>query len=239
MFLGPDQEPWPRGWTPATIIKTLEPLLLPERRDRLAAVAAERLESVAVLLDRPYDPHNVAAVMRSCDAFGLHTLHVVPGAETPQPSPKVSQGTERWVHGVRHHSAEAAVLWLKRRGYALVATHPEGELVPEQLEALPRPALLMGNEHEGLCPTLESAATHRVRIPMRGFVSSLNLSVASALLLRSATKGRPGDLSSEQRDRVYARGLYRSVSHAAEILAASEHHHSKHGAAIAEGHPGR
>jgi tRNA (guanosine-2'-O-)-methyltransferase len=67
---------------------------------------------------------------------------------------------------------------------------------------------------------LGRAAARSVRIPMRGFVESLNVSVAAALLLRAATHGRAGDLSPEQRERLYAVGLARSVPRASEILAA-------------------
>jgi tRNA (guanosine-2'-O-)-methyltransferase len=56
---------------------------------------------------------------------------------------------------------------------------------------------------------------------MRGFVESLNVSVAAALLLRAATQGRPGDLSQAERDRLYARGLINSLPRAMDILAAS------------------
>ncbi|HEX6765678.1 MAG TPA: TrmH family RNA methyltransferase, partial [Polyangiaceae bacterium] len=80
---------------------------------------------------------------------------------------------------------------------------------------------VMGNEHDGIRESLENAATRTVRVPMRGFVESLNLSVAAALLLAAATKGREGDLSPEERTTLYATGLFRSVPRAGEILSAS------------------
>ncbi len=86
---------------------------------------------------------------------------------------------------------------------------------------MPRVALIVGHEHDGIRAELEHAAAHRVRVPMRGFVESLNVSVAAALLLRAATMGRPGDLPETDRRRLYARGLVRSVPRALDVLAAS------------------
>src|SRR5262249_37969551 len=104
----------------------------------------------------------------------------------------------------------------------LVATHPEGSLVPEDLRNVPKLCLVMGNEHDGIREALVRATSRSVRIPMRGFVESLNLSVAAALLLSAATKGREGDLDDGERRALYATGLMRSVPRADEILAASK-----------------
>ncbi|HEY6462395.1 MAG TPA: TrmH family RNA methyltransferase, partial [Polyangiaceae bacterium] len=104
-------------------------------------------------------------------------------------------------------------------GMPLVATHPEGELAPEDLATLPRMALVLGNEREGIRPAIAAACAHRVRVPMRGFVESLNVSVTAAILLHAATRGRPGDLPEAERHRLYARGLYLSVPRAEDLLA--------------------
>ena len=109
---------------------------------------------------------------------------------------------------------------MRAQGFTLVATHPSGELTKEDLAKLPRVALLLGNEHDGLREELTRAADHSVRIPMRGFVESLNVSVAAAVLLSAATEQRPGDLSAERKRTLYARGLYRTLPRAADFLRA-------------------
>jgi hypothetical protein len=103
-----------------------------------------------------------------------------------------------------------------------VRAHPEGSLVPEDLARLPHCALVLGNEHDGIRDELEAAATLSVRVPMRGFTESLNLGVTAGILLAGATAGRPGDLRRPDLERLYARGLYRTVPRAAAILAASQ-----------------
>ena len=180
----------------------------------------ERVGSVTLLMDAPQDPHNAAAAIRSADAFGLPEIHVVPRDEPFELGRKVSQGAERWVEVVLHSSPAAAVSALEQRDYTLVSTHPQGALAPEDLAGIGRVCLVVGNETDGISQALTSAASTSVRVPMRGFVESLNLSVAAALLLRAATLGRKGDLSLAERRRLYAAFLLRSVPRANEILAA-------------------
>jgi tRNA (guanosine-2'-O-)-methyltransferase len=218
---GSSRWPWSADWTAEGVIAVLEPLVLEPRRERVRSVVAERLGNVTVLMDAPHDPHNGAAVMRSCDAFGVQELHVVPRNEPFLVSGGVAKGTERWIDVVRHRTPEEAISTLRRRGFELVATHPEGELLPAELPGIERLALVLGNEHDGICEALQQAAPRSVRIPMRGFVESLNVSVSAAILLAAATRGRPGDLPEAEKRLLYARGLFRSVSRAARVLAAS------------------
>jgi tRNA (guanosine-2'-O-)-methyltransferase len=224
---GPDAQevleagpPWPTAWTEAGIIEVLEPLVGDERRRRLQEVIAQRIESVTVLLDGPYDPHNAAAVLRSCDAFGVHRLHAV-SAEPLQTSRKVAQGAQRWVEVSRHATPTEAIATLNASGHCLVVAHPKGNLVPEDLARLPRVAIVLGNEHSGVSAEVTQAAQDTVRIPMQGFVESLNLSVSTALLLYAATRQRSADLNPTTQRISYARGLFHSVIRAEQILAAS------------------
>lgn len=217
---GEFESPWPSPWTPEGVIVALEKLVLERRCERLRQVIGQRLSSVTLLLDELQDPHNRAAVVRSCDAFGVQVLHCVQSVTEFAVHHGVATGTERWVDVCSHATGRAAVEHLRERGFELVATHPEGELLPEALSELPRVAVILGNEHRGIDPELSRAATGRVRIPMRGFVESLNVSVSAALMLRSATRDRPGDLPPEYEQRLYARALFLTVPRAREVLSA-------------------
>lgn len=212
--------PWGPEWTAEAVIALLEPMVLEPRRARLLEVIGERLGSVTVLMDAPHDPHNGAAILRSCDAFGVQTVHVVPRHEEFLVSGSVAKGSERWVDVVRHASPSAAIHELCARGFELVATHPKGELLPEDLPHVAKLCLVLGNEHDGISEALARAASRSVRIPMRGFVESLNVSVSAAVLLAAAARARPGDLGEAQRRALYARGLHASVKRADAILAA-------------------
>jgi tRNA (guanosine-2'-O-)-methyltransferase len=200
------------------VIGILEPLCTDERRERLGQVVAKRLGSVTVVMDAPHDPHNGAAVMRSCDAFGVQELHIVERTEAFAANTAVAKGTERWVDVLHHATTADAIAALQ--GYTLVATHPEGELEPADLATIPKLALVMGNEHDGICAELRAACQSGVRIPMRGFVESLNVSVSAATLLAFATSGRGGDLSAGSARRLYARWLALTVPRSLDILSA-------------------
>lgn len=213
-------DPWPAGWTPEGVIETLEPLTLEERRARLWSVIRGRIGNVTVLMDAPHDPHNAAAVLRSCDGLGIPRVHLVPREEDFAVGRTVAKGAERWIEVVPHKTPEAALSALHAQGFTTVATHPEGNLSAEELASVPKVALILGNEHDGLRDALHEGAKQSVRIPMRGFVESFNVSVAAAVLLYAATRGRSGDLSEAEQLRFYARALVRSVPRALDVLAA-------------------
>jgi tRNA (guanosine-2'-O-)-methyltransferase len=205
------------------VIRVLEPLVTEERRARLERIISRRLGCVAVVLDRPYDPHNGAAVVRSCEAFGVQRLHVVEREGTPfAVARSVSRGAQKWIDVVCHAGAASAIAWAAAVRLPLVAAHPDGDLAPEDLASLPRVGVVLGNEREGIRDELARACAARVRVPMRGFVESLNVSVTTAILLHAATRGREGDLDAADRARLYARGLVLSVPRALDILAAAD-----------------
>jgi tRNA (guanosine-2'-O-)-methyltransferase len=203
---------------PGRVIRALEPLVTDRRRDRLREVFRERLASVTVLFDSPYDPHNGAAVIRSCDAFGVQALHVVEREHPFLVSDTVTRGAEKWVDVLTYKRVADAVERVEGEGYTLVTAEANGELLPTDLAQIPRLCLVLGAEHDGVSAELQRAAKLRVRVPMRGFVESLNVSVTAAILLSYAVAGRPGDLAPHDLERLYARGLYLTVPRAEDVL---------------------
>jgi tRNA (guanosine-2'-O-)-methyltransferase len=203
---------------PARVVALLEPLVLDRRRERMKSIIDTRLSSVEVVFDAPHDPHNGAAVVRSCEAFGVQRINVIERLEAFLLASTVTRGSEKWIDLIRWKETKTAVDSLRERGFELVAAHADGELGPHDLANIPKLAIILGNERDGISDELTNACTRRVRVPMRGFVESLNVSVVAAILLSSATATRPGDLSEEDRLRLYARGLYLSVERADEVL---------------------
>ncbi|HEX7478196.1 MAG TPA: RNA methyltransferase [Polyangiales bacterium] len=211
----------------ALVIEALDALLTEERRARIERVIGARSRAVVPVLDGLIDPHNVAAVLRSADAFGVQEVHLVEGGERFVASNRVAQGTERWVDVIRHDSAHACVAALHDCGYGVYVAAMDGSLRPEDLAAQPRVAIVFGNEHAGVSDELRALADGTYTIPMRGFVQSLNVSVAAAITLAAATRDRPGDLDAEQRQTLRARYLLASIPRAHEIL---NEHLRRHGA---------
>jgi tRNA (guanosine-2'-O-)-methyltransferase len=206
------------SYDPEDVIARLEPLVTDARRDRLQGVVGDRLGSVSVVFDAPHDPHNGAAVVRSCEAFGVHRVHVVEAREPFLVASSVAKSAEKWIELRCHKEASSAIAALQADGLELVGAVADGDLLPADLRNIPRVALVLGNERDGISKELLAACTRRVRVPMRGFVESLNVSVTAAILLAAVTAGRPGDLTTEERRRLYARGLYLSVAHAEDVL---------------------
>jgi tRNA (guanosine-2'-O-)-methyltransferase len=200
--------------------RILQDFATPARVARLGVVLGARLDSVTVLMDSPHDPHNGAAVLRSCDAFGVQRLHIIERNEPFLASRQVARGSERWVDVHTYARTADAASTLEQRGFELVATHPEGELLPDDLAKIPRLAVVLGNERDGIHPELRAACKRSVRIPMRGFAESLNVSVTAAILLEHATAGRAGDLSDDERAHLYARALIFTVQKSVAILRA-------------------
>jgi tRNA (guanosine-2'-O-)-methyltransferase len=201
------------------VVRVLEPLVGEARRSRLHAVIGARLASVAVVFDGPYDPHNGAAVVRTCDAFGVQQLQIVERPGTPFLAARsVARGAQKWIDLTCHRDAESLLAWARDAEMPLIGAHPEGALCPEDLATMPRIAIVLGNEREGIRPAIAAACTANVRVPMRGFTESLNVSVTAAILLHAAVRGRAGDLDEPSRLRLYARGLVYSSTRAADVL---------------------
>lgn len=200
------------------IIDTLAPLVTEARLARIDAVVAQRTRSLVPVLEGLSDPHNGAAILRSADAFGCHEVHLVDGRFPFAVSHRVSRGTHRWLELVRHAKAEECAAALHARGYEIFVASMEGDLVPEDLAKKPKAAIVLGNEHAGPSEAMRAAADGTYRIPMVGFVESLNVSVASAITLYVASRGRHGDLDEPAGDEIRARFLLSQVRDAERIV---------------------
>ncbi len=188
-------------------------LLRPARRFRLEQALARRTRTLTVVLHGVHDPHNQAAVMRTCEALGVQEVHVVETDQPPlRPSPRVSQNAHRWLDLVHHPDLAAACRELGGRGFRLAAAGFGRRAVPlVELPATRPLALVLGNESRGLTAAEQGACDLTFSIPLHGLSQSLNVSVAAGVALgwlieaRRRTWGGPGDLSDEERMALRAR----------------------------------
>jgi tRNA (guanosine-2'-O-)-methyltransferase len=218
--------------SPREVLDALWPLLTEQRRARIDAVVAARTRRVIPVLERLSDPHNVAAVLRSAEAFGAVEVHVVETEERFVASARVSKGTDRWLDVVRHGDAAVCARHLRARGYRVLVASMEGDVTPDALPHLGKVAVVFGNEHAGVSGAMRACADGGYRIPMYGFVESLNVSVAAAITLHAALgRGRHGETGTalhgdaahalDDVDREWLRAHYAmlSVDRAEEIVA--------------------
>jgi tRNA (guanosine-2'-O-)-methyltransferase len=202
----------------AEIVRVLAPLVTAARWARIEQVVARRTRSLVPVLEDLADPHNGAAVMRSADAFGCHEVHVIEDRHRFAVSHRITRGTHRWLDLVRHSSAESCVDALHARGYEVFVAAMDGTIGPEELASRPRIAIVFGNEHKGASAEMRARVDGTYRIPMEGFVESLNVSVASAITLYVASRGRHGDSSEDERDEIRARFLLAAIRDAEKIV---------------------
>lgn len=165
--------------------------MTPERYATLSTALARRQPDLTVLADNVHKPHNVAALMRSCDAVGVFEIHAVGDAATSRRAVGISGGTAPWVKVRRHTTIRKAVADLKSNNYQIVAAHFSDNAVDYRLPDYTRPtALLLGAELYGVSDEAAALADLHAVLPMRGLVASLNVSVAAALFLYEAARQR-------------------------------------------------
>ena len=165
--------------------------MTPERFQRLKSCLTRRQPDLTVLADDVHKAHNVAAILRTADAVGIHGVHAVsPGGEFRHHH-MVSGGSKKWVKVTLHDDVETAVAVLKQDGFRVVAAHPSstGRDYREE-DYTARLAVMLGAELDGFADSTLALADDCLSIPMEGMVSSLNVSVAAALILFEARRQR-------------------------------------------------
>ena len=165
--------------------------MTPERFQRLKACLRRRQPDLTVLADDVHKAHNVAAILRSADAVGIFGMHAVSTDGAFRHHHMVSGGSKKWVNVTVHDTVERAVDTLKQDGFRVVAAHP-GSASRDYRDAdyTGRVALMLGAELDGFSDSTLELADDCLSIPMEGMVSSLNVSVAAALILYEARRQR-------------------------------------------------
>lgn len=212
-FFGPDE-----------VMEILRPHISPERIARLEAVVRGRTYSVAPVMEGLYDRGNVSAVMRSAEAMGYQSIHIIDSSEKFKHANRVTQGADKWLDAREWPSTSACVEQLRAWGYRIVATHFEDAQPIESLDWSIPSAIVFGNEHAGVSAELLEKADLGMYIPMHGFVQSFNISVAAAITLyhvrqaRQRQLGSHGDLDEETRRVLLASYYMRSMPTSEKVL---------------------
>jgi tRNA (guanosine-2'-O-)-methyltransferase len=209
---------------PQRVCDALEPLLTPDRRERIDAVLAARLGSVVPVVEDVYDPHNGAAVIRTAEAFGLQELHVIEPGLRFQAAHGITRGCHRWIDLHRWHDSHDTIAALRGRGFRVLATGPDATRTIDDVAVDAPVAVLFGNERHGLTPRTAAACDETIALPMYGFTQSFNLSVSAALVLsqlahrRRALLGATGDLAPERRAWLRARWFALKIRAAVQVV---------------------
>jgi tRNA (guanosine-2'-O-)-methyltransferase len=163
--------------------------MTPERLHRLTSVLDKRQADITVVLENVFDPHNISAVMRTCDAVGLQDIYIL-NTRIPRHKKwgaKSSSSAAKWMTIHQFEDAKACFTSLRQRYSRILTTHLSSDAVSLHAINFTEPiALVFGNEHSGVSEEIRQLADGNFIIPQVGIIQSLNISVACAVTLYEA-----------------------------------------------------
>ena len=163
--------------------------MTPERFERLTSVLNKRQPDLTVVLENVFDPHNISAVMRTCDAVGIQDIFILNTRIPPHKKwgAKSSSSAAKWLSIHQFTNADECFTELRKRYKKFYTTHLSTDAVGLHELNLTEPvALIFGNEHSGVSDEIIAMADGNFIIPQVGIIKSLNISVACAVSLYEA-----------------------------------------------------
>ena len=165
--------------------------MTPRRYRRIRETLDRRQPDLTVVMAGVHKPHNIAAIIRTCDAVGVFRAHAVLPDNRSRIPAGTAMGSQQWVDIQRHESVREAVDQVRGQGCQVLAAHLSEHAVPYRQADYTRPtALMLGTEKYGVDEELAAMADQHVMIPMMGMVESFNVSVAAAIMLSEACDQR-------------------------------------------------
>lgn len=163
-----------------------------KRLKKIYDVANARQQSLTLVLENIHDPHNVSAIFRTADAVGVRNVSLVYDIEKfPKIGKKSSASAYKWVEKEKYKSINECYSFLHKEGFRIYAsTLADDSKNLYDLDLTQKTAIVLGNEHRGVSKEAEELADERFLIPMHGFVQSLNVSVAAAVIMYEAQRQR-------------------------------------------------
>ncbi|MBK7863102.1 MAG: RNA methyltransferase [Archangiaceae bacterium] len=185
------------GYEPREGVPPPEELLLAPRLERIEQVLKGRTRRFTLVLDQLEDAFNMAAVLRTCEAYGVQDVHVIDNPNAAfKPNATVTQGCDKWLDLHRYRDFADCRAALHQAGFKVLASQVrEGATPLEAIDFDHKVALVLGNERFGVRREVIDQSDGVFWIPMRGFSQSLNISATASACITRARLGRPGDLS--------------------------------------------
>ncbi|WP_070138455.1 TrmH family RNA methyltransferase [Crocinitomix algicola] len=198
------------------------------KREKFDTIVLDRTRHITVVLENIFQPHNAAAVLRSCDCFGIQDVHVIENDNAYSPNKEIDMGSSKWLNINRYNEKPDNTLdcinHLKSKGYKIVATTPHTNDCQINELPLDQPiALMFGTEATGLTQNALDAADAYVKLPMYGFTESYNISVSVALaLFNTSERMRENDtiswqLSEKERNEIKLNWAKKVVKHSEKV----------------------
>lgn len=191
--------------------------MTPERHDRLTSVLNKRQNDITVVLENVFDPHNISAVMRTCDAVGVQDIYIL-NTKIPRHKKwgaRSSSSAAKWLTIHQFENAGECFLSLRKRYSTILTTHLSSDAVDLYAIDLTKSiALVFGNEHSGVSDEIRALADGNFIIPQSGIIKSLNISVACAVTMYEAfrQKTNAGHYNQQKLDDVRYNELFKEWS---------------------------
>ncbi|MCX8479650.1 MAG: RNA methyltransferase [Chitinophagales bacterium] len=167
--------------------------MTPERFEKIQRVVKNRRFDITVVLENVHDPHNIAAVLRTCDAVGISEVYTIDSVKrlSGRLGKKSSSSASKWVKVHHFDDMQVAVETIRSKYDRMVCTHLNSEAVSiYDMDFKWSIALVFGNEHAGVTDELRALCDGNFIIPQIGMISSLNISVACAVTIYEAFRQR-------------------------------------------------
>jgi tRNA (guanosine-2'-O-)-methyltransferase len=166
--------------------------MTPERFQKIKDILNKRQPDLTVVLDNVHKPHNLAAIIRSCDAVGISDIYGISSNEQKVGiNLKSASGSNHWVNLHIHHSVPNVISELKQSGFSIYAANDSTKAIDYRKVDYTKPSVIvLGAELDGILPETLDAVDEEIKIPMQGMVESLNVSVANAVILFEAQRQR-------------------------------------------------
>ncbi len=170
---------------PATI------LIAPERFRKIRDMLLHRQPDLTVIMDNVNKAHNLSAIIRSCDGVGINEVHAVSYRKYIHAEQNAAAGSSKWLTLNLYKDVAAVYRNVSEAGMQiLVATGKEGAVDFRNIDYTIPTALVVGAEWDGISEEAINGADHAITVPMLGMVESLNVSVATAVILFEAQRQR-------------------------------------------------
>ena len=163
--------------------------MTPERTQKLLTVLAKRQPALTVVLENVFDPHNISAVMRTCDAVGIQDVYVLNTKMAPHKKwgSKSSSSAHKWLTIHQFTDVQLCFATLRKKYSLILTTHLSSDAISlYEINFTNSIALVFGNEHDGVSEDIRAYADGNFVIPQVGIIQSLNISVACAVSLYEA-----------------------------------------------------
>lgn len=166
--------------------------MTPERAAKIERMEKNSQRDLTVVFENIHDPHNISAILRTCDAVGVRSVHLLYNVEkAPKLGKKSSSSATKWIEVKKWKKPEECFSALKKEGFLIVGTHLGSESKGlYQSDLTQKIALVVGNEHRGVSAEALQFCDENLFIPMQGMIQSLNVSVATAVILYEALRQR-------------------------------------------------